>query len=206
MRRMAAFAKGKQLSVCLAILCSWPATAMYATYFPELYDEYARTLSSLYDDNPLLRSVFDGSPWPAVSINFPPNAYTELHTDAANKSNGMCPVFALGDYDYTKGGHLVLPDLNLVIEFPPGSIIFIPSATLRHGNIPVQSHEIRISWTQYAAGGLFRWVHYGRRSWAALQREDSERAALELAKRNSRWEELIGAFPTISSIRARASA
>ncbi|KAJ6479842.1 hypothetical protein C8R45DRAFT_933631 [Mycena sanguinolenta] len=42
-----------------------------------------------------------------------------------------------------------------------GSTILIPSAILRHSNIPVRSHETRFSFTQYTAGGLFRWIQNG---------------------------------------------
>ena len=98
----------------------------------------------------------------------------------------------------------MLPDLDLVIEFPPGTVIFIPSASLRHGNIPVRSHESRTSWTMYAAGGLFRWVHYGCRSWRTLKAEDGKRAKRETATRASRWKDAIARFPTVESLRARA--
>ena len=180
-----------------------PCPGIFATYFPDLYDDYAETLGALYDSDPTLRHVFEGGVWPALSINFPPNAYTKIHTDAGNKANGLCPIFALGDFDPTQGGHLVLPDLKLVIEFPSGSLIFIPSATLRHGNIPIRPGETRTSWTQYAAGGLFRWMKYGGRSWESLKSFDKGRADAELAQRSSAWERATQLFPTIESLRAR---
>lgn len=31
--------------------------------------------------------------------------------------------------------HLCIPDLGLVLEFPPGCVIFLPSALLRHFNV-----------------------------------------------------------------------
>ncbi|GJF00595.1 hypothetical protein PsYK624_168880 [Phanerochaete sordida] len=175
------------------------ARTAFATYFPDLYDEYATKLGSLYDDNPLLRPLWDRCPWPSVSINFPPNSYTKMHTDSGNKANGMCPVFALGNYDYTKGGHLVLPDLNLVIQFPPGNIIFIPSAILRHGNIPVGPDEVRSSWTLYAAGSLFRWVDWGFKSLKSLSDDDLE---LEIAGRPARFKEALAKFPHVDTLRS----
>lgn len=178
---------------------------MFATYFPDLYREYAETLGELYDGDDNLRAVFEGGVWPAVSINFPPDSYTRIHTDAGNKANGMCPIFALGDFDPTKGSHLVLPDLELVIEFPPGSLIFIPSATLRHGNIPVRAGETRTSWTQYAAGGLFRWMQYGGRSWDTLKKQDKARAQHERDCRSARWKAAVAMFPTVESLRARSN-
>ena len=123
--------------------------------------------------------------------------------DAGNKANGLCPIISLGSFDPTQGGHLTLPDLKLIIEFPPGPLIFIPSATLRHGNIPVRTGESRMSWTQYAAGGLFRWMRYGRRSWESLKNSDPKQANKELAQRNSGWENAARLFPSVDSLRAR---
>jgi hypothetical protein len=53
---------------------------------------------------------------------------------------------------------------QLVIEFPPGSTILIPSSILSHSNTAVDDQEHRYSFTQYAAGGLFRWVDNGFRT------------------------------------------
>lgn len=51
-----------------------------------------------------------------------------------------------------------------MIEFPPGALILIPSALLRHSNTMVRPSESRSSFTQYSAGGLFRWVACGCKS------------------------------------------
>ncbi|KAJ3817837.1 hypothetical protein EV361DRAFT_788150, partial [Lentinula raphanica] len=64
-----------------------------------------------------------------------------------------------GSFDYKKGGHLVLWDLKLVIEFPPGSTAIFPSALLKHSNTSIQPSERRYSMTFYSASGLFRWRH-----------------------------------------------
>ncbi|KAJ7697753.1 hypothetical protein B0H14DRAFT_3529203 [Mycena olivaceomarginata] len=59
------------------------------------------------------------------------------------------PSPALGDFDPDLGGHLILWDLRLVIRFPPGSTILLPSAIIRHSNTPIQAHEHRSSFVQY---------------------------------------------------------
>ncbi|KAK7016266.1 hypothetical protein R3P38DRAFT_3203090 [Favolaschia claudopus] len=71
-------------------------------------------------------------------------------------------VQSLGNFDYTKGRHLVLWECKL--EFPPGSTILIPSAALFHSNTIISAGERRYSFTQYTAGGLFRWVERGFKS------------------------------------------
>lgn len=53
---------------------------------------------------------------------------------------------------------MALWDLKLVVEFPPYSTIFIPSALLMHGNATIASDETRMTVTQYNSGGLFTWV------------------------------------------------
>ncbi|TFK78156.1 hypothetical protein K466DRAFT_461735, partial [Polyporus arcularius HHB13444] len=69
-----------------------------------------------------------------------------------------CAIVALRNYDPTLGGHLMLWDFQLIIESPPGALILILSAILRHSNTPVQEGEERMSFTQFSAGGLFCWV------------------------------------------------
>jgi hypothetical protein len=74
-----------------------------------------------------------------------------------------CAITALGDYDWKRGGHLVLFDLNLYVEFPPGTTILISSACFMHGNVPIQENERRYSFTQFSAGSLMQWSAYGCR-------------------------------------------
>lgn len=135
----------------------------------------------------------------AASFNFGPNAVTFEHTDSGNKANGLCPIFCSGNFDARKGGHLVLRQLKLVIEFPAGCVAIIPSATLMHGNATIQPGEQRESFTQYAAGGLFRWVQYGFRSWKCLA-EDPGLLADELKRRETRWEDALSKFSLSSCL------
>ncbi|RPD59427.1 hypothetical protein L227DRAFT_593870 [Lentinus tigrinus ALCF2SS1-6] len=133
----------------------------FLLYAPKLYAHYERVMSSLLEKNPSLRPLFPNSVFAAGTFNIGPRVATYIHTDHLNYAPGWCAVVALGDFDPRLGGHLVVWDLGLVIEFPPGSLIFLPSAILRHSNVPVQDHETRHSFTQYTAGGLFRWVACG---------------------------------------------
>ena len=93
--------------------------------------------------------------------NLGPQAVSVPHLDRSNLAFGFCTVTAFGDYDPTKGGHLIMWDCKLVIQFPPSATILIPSAIITHSNVPVAAHENRYSFTQYAAGALFRWVDNG---------------------------------------------
>ncbi len=128
---------------------------------PELHAYYADTLNALHNHNPSLKHIFPTSVFSATTYNLSPQTVCFKHTDFANLAFGMCAMTALGDFDPKKGGHLILWDCGLVIEFPPGSTILIPSATVSHSNAMISHNERRYSFTQYTAGGLFRWVENG---------------------------------------------
>ena len=126
-----------------------------------MYEEYVNKLGSLHACDPSLTWNFNSSIFPATTVNFGPHTVCYDHLDSANKAAGWCDITGMGSYDYKKGGHLILFDIDKIIEFPPGSHILIPSAIMRHANTPIQPHERRMGFTQYAAGGLFRWVDNG---------------------------------------------
>jgi len=129
-----------------------------ATWAPDLHEYYTSTLSSLYAHDDSLMRNFHTSVLPATTYNMGPQTVCLKHRDFNNLSFGWCAISALGSYDPQKGGHLILWECGLVIEFPPGSTILIPSAIIAHSNTRVSSGETHYSFTQYAAGGLFRWV------------------------------------------------
>lgn len=119
------------------------------------------TLTRLEAANPSLQRPFRNSAFSTLSFNFGPEVCTVPHQDYKNLGWGWCAVTSFGDYDYEKGGHLILWDFKIAVEFPAHSTIFIPSAILEHGNAAIQPGERRTSITQYNSAGIFRWVAYG---------------------------------------------
>ena len=119
--------------------CKRPAALQL--FAPRLYKFYSSTLDSVCANDPNLKRNFEKSVFAAMTINLGPQTVTRKHVDHFNIPFGWCVITALGDFDYTRGGHLVLWELKLIIEFPAGSTIFIPSATINHSNIAVQPHE-----------------------------------------------------------------
>jgi hypothetical protein len=99
--------------------------------------------------------------WAAATFYFGPQTVCAKHLDSKNLAVGWCAITALGNFDYKKGGHLVLWELGLVVEFPAGSTILIPSAIIRHSNTWIGENENRQSFTQYSAGSIFRYVNSG---------------------------------------------
>ncbi|KAF9539372.1 hypothetical protein CPC08DRAFT_651196, partial [Agrocybe pediades] len=86
---------------------------------------------------------------------------------------------------------------GLVIEFPAGSTILIPSGILSHSNTTISEGETRYSFTQYAAGGLFCWVENGFRKstvhWESLTKKERAKAVEENSRR---WMFGLSLLPT----------
>ncbi|RPD67975.1 hypothetical protein L226DRAFT_548703 [Lentinus tigrinus ALCF2SS1-7] len=122
------------------------------------------TLDAVCDADKSLRRNFPNNAFAGVTFNLGPRTVTYPHLDQANLATGMCCVTALGDFDYRRGGHLILWDLGLVIQVPPGATYLIPSAILVHSNVDIGEKETRMSITQYSAGHLFSWVRGGMTS------------------------------------------
>ncbi|GJE89727.1 hypothetical protein PsYK624_058330 [Phanerochaete sordida] len=162
-------------------------SSVFAFYAPKLYRDYATNMDALHQKYPELKYNWRTSVFPAVSFNFGPRAVTVEHRDHGNRAVGWCAITAGGNYDPRLGGHLILRELGIVIEFPPGATICIPSACLTHGNVPIRDGETRWSITQYAAGGLFRFVDYGFRTWAQLKQAGNGLADKVLEERDGRW-------------------
>ncbi|KAK7015510.1 hypothetical protein VNI00_019108 [Paramarasmius palmivorus] len=149
-----------------------------------------------------LHLPFSNSIFAAFTVNFGPETVCYPHRDLKNLAFGWCAITALGDYDWTKGGHLVLWDQKLLIEFPPGTTILIPSAILCHSNTAIAPGESRYSFTMYSAGGLFRWVEHGfvteKIYQGTIARARSVAAGVE------RWASGLALFSTLDELRDRA--
>lgn len=118
-------------------------------------------MEALLAQDPDLKPAFPNSAWAAATFNFGPSTSCFKHIDSANLPFGWCGITALGEFNYKKGGHLVLWEARRAVEFPPGATVLIPSAAVTHSNTPIQRGECRYSFTQYTAGGIFRWVDQG---------------------------------------------
>ncbi|KAG6915514.1 hypothetical protein DXG01_011110 [Tephrocybe rancida] len=135
-----------------------------------------------------LRRIFSRSIYPAAAFNVGPNVFTVAHRDGRNVPGRWCGIQALGRFDPTKGGHIVFPDLELVVEFPAGALILIPSATLTHANIPAQEGDSRALFTQYCSSGLFRYTECSYRTEAQLRRDDPKEYKRLQALKETRWQ------------------
>ncbi|KAJ7304809.1 hypothetical protein DFH08DRAFT_721413 [Mycena albidolilacea] len=174
---------------------------LFLLWAPKLYSFYQKAREALESERSILRWNFVKTVFAACTFNFGPQAITRSHLDFANLSWGWCAVTALGWFDPDLGGHLILWDLRLVIRFPPGSTIFIPSALIRHSNVPIRPHEIRSSFTQYTAGGLFRWIRNGFMTDDEYERKASASdKAARAAEAKTRWEQGMDMFSKIDEL------
>lgn len=145
-------------------------SSLFHAYAPRLWNYYHEATTAILTSQPELQPNFVNSVYSSVTFNCGPQTVTVPHIDYLNLAGGLCAITALGDFDPDAGGHLILWDLRIVLRFPPGATILIPSSLIRHSNVPIQSGEQRFSITQYSAGGLFRWVANGLCSDAQRQR------------------------------------
>ncbi|KAJ7715052.1 hypothetical protein B0H16DRAFT_1742268 [Mycena metata] len=163
------------------------ANGLFQTWNPAVHSLYVLTLDALTGDyNPSLRCNFSRriSAFAAATLNFGP-------------TTGWCAITALGFFNPDVGGHLVLWDLKLIIRFPAGSTILIPSAILRHSNIGIAAGERCYSFTQYTAAGLFRWVDNNFRTEVVVEEaiwHDPEAQAQRVRDRQQCWATGINSY------------
>ncbi|KAJ7177350.1 hypothetical protein C8R43DRAFT_942621 [Mycena crocata] len=176
------------------------ASATFQLWAPRLYGYYLEHQRRLHRHFPDLRRNFPKSVFSCAAFNFGPSVWTYRHRDVLNLPFGWCAIQAAGPFDPEKGGHLVLWDLMLVIEFPPGALILLPSATITHSNVPVQDGDERVSFTQFTAGGIFRYVDNGFRTEGALAKEDPEEFARMAELKKTRWEMGLDLLSTVDEL------
>ncbi|KAL1671992.1 hypothetical protein EV122DRAFT_225547 [Schizophyllum commune] len=178
------------------------ATGVIANWAPLLFAHYAKYCELLSNRLPDITFNFPTTVWAAVTINFGPRTISLRHRDYANLAWGWCPITALGRFDPDAGGHLILWDLGLVIRFPPGSTIAIPSGLLTHSNTAVGARETRYSVTQYTAGAIFRWVDQGyqTKEEALAKMTAAERRDYE-SREKRRFAEGINMYSTLDELR-----
>ena len=147
-------------------------------------------------DAPLPQQYPQRSPYACMTFNLGPRTVCRSHRDYMNFAAGWCAVTALGFYDYKKGGQIVFEELKLIVDFPPGSTMFLPSALLTHFNLAVDGEERRFSIVRYIAGGLFMWVASGFRTQKQFKADDPLGKAQFDAEANVRAGLYACYFPT----------
>ncbi|KAG6826053.1 hypothetical protein H0H92_001295 [Tricholoma furcatifolium] len=122
-------------------------------------------------------------------------------SDDANLAQSWCSITPLGVFDAAQEGQIILWDLGIVVDFPSGSTILIPSALILHSNAPIAENKTRYSIIQYAAAGLFRWVENGfmsEEAWLAKATSDEIKEHTE--RQEKRWAEAAKMFTKLEEL------
>ena len=171
---------------------------MYAFWHPKAYRYYKTHLDKLWVAHPeLSRPLFPRSIMPTAAFNLGRRVTTKIHVDSMNCPFGWCIIMALGDFDSSQGGHLILWELGLVLEFPSGACICLPSAIIAHSNIPTREGDSRMSFTQYCSGEIFRYIENGFRKDKFLEEED---LAFLLLRKDARKKRIQEGYLMLSTI------
>ncbi|KAG6826311.1 hypothetical protein H0H92_000356 [Tricholoma furcatifolium] len=172
-------------------------SSTFAHWAPRLHKHYEQLVCQLCGEGSQLKRNWAKSVFASAVFNLGPQTVCFKHRDFANLPYGWCAVTALGTFDPTLGGHVVLWDLGLVIEFPPGSTILIPSAVIAHSNAAIQEGETRYSFTQYSAGALFRWVAHNMKSNGDFLKTATDEELADARRQDAqRWHFGLGLFST----------
>jgi hypothetical protein len=129
-------------------------------FYPKVCCTIGSKLQAVYNKYKL-RCLFPKLVYPGLIINFGPCTVCHNHLDCTNVAGVPCTITALGNFDHHKGGHLVLFELKLIVPFPSGSTILLPSASLCHSNLGIQDGTTRMSMTQYCSGSFLCHYNYG---------------------------------------------
>ncbi len=143
---------------------------------------------------------FPGSVFAAAAFNFGGDIWTFKHRDFLNWAFGWCAITALGRFNPTRSAQLILWELKLVINFPHGATILVPSAVVTHSNTPVAEGDVRTSFTQYTAGAIFRWVGNGCRTEDKLKKEGPERYTKMQEEKDTAYLRRLNNFSTVDEL------
>ncbi|RXW11954.1 hypothetical protein EST38_g13900 [Candolleomyces aberdarensis] len=178
-----------------------PDICRVASFADEVYEQVENKLGQLYEKDPSLRPPFECCVLPCAAFNFGPQVCCKGHRDQGNLPHSWCAITALGHFDPEQGGHLVIEELKIYIQFPPGATILIPSALLTHGNTPVSDGEVRLSFTVFCPGGLIRWVDNGFQTQDNLRKKVSKKEFQERMKlKETRWQDGLEKICTLAQL------
>ncbi|KAJ7796443.1 hypothetical protein B0H14DRAFT_3494845 [Mycena olivaceomarginata] len=165
------------------------ATGVFANWAPRLFDFYVIYMTLLYARYTHLCRPFKNGIFSACTFNLGPRTCALGHRDFANLAFGCAPSPPSG--------------ISITRRAAISSYGTASSAAIYHSNIPIGRKEHRYSFTQYTAGGLFRWVEHDFKTeeeyFVSLSAEQAEE---EKELRLARAEAGAGLYSTIDELRA----
>ncbi|KAJ3831280.1 hypothetical protein F5878DRAFT_667724 [Lentinula raphanica] len=152
------------------------------------------------DKLPHLPKNFPSTVFTAAAFNLGGKVRTFKHRNSLNWAFGWCAITALGEFDPARSGQLILWELKLVLDFPAAATVLIPSAVITHSNTPIADGDTRMSFTQYTAGPIFRWVENGCRTEKEMQVMDPLSYAEMQTRKDTAYLRRLGNFSTVDEL------
>lgn len=135
--------------------------ACVKTYQPLAWARSKTTLQKICAEHPRLEAGrLKNTSFASSTVNIG-RSCTFLHRDSLNKPFHFCAVLALGHFPHESVGQIILWELGVVVDFPPGTVALLPSADITHGNTALGESDGRTSITWYTAGSLFQYSDAG---------------------------------------------
>ncbi|KAJ3861147.1 hypothetical protein EV359DRAFT_66722 [Lentinula novae-zelandiae] len=176
--------------------------AAFGLWAPRVYAEYEKVYNTIHS-NLELPENFPGVVFTAAAFNFGGDVWTFKHRDSLNWAFGWCAITVLGDFYATRSAQIILWELKLVVDFPHAATILLPSAVITHSNTPVAYGDVRISFTQYTAGAIFRWVENGCRTEEVFEKEDPEGHTKMQGGKSTAYIRCLENFSTVDELLAK---
>lgn len=180
-----------------------PALVLLQVFCPEAYqtlEDEKRNFLNLHPDAlyPSDASVFSAA---TFELGGPHSRGAADGLPCRHQAAKWSILTALGNYSPLHGGHIILWDLGLVVCFPPGASILIPSGLVRYSFVRVRRGERRYSLLQWAGAGIARWFLNGHKTDVDFA-ADASRAG-HVARENRRreaHEAVLDTFPLDSEL------
>ena len=102
--------------------------------------------------------LFPGLQFASCTVNLGKASITDWHLDLKNLAFGVCALGIFGQFNYRRGGHLILKRAKVVVELARGDVVFFLSAIFPHKNAGIGVDETRRALVFYSQGSLFRWI------------------------------------------------
>lgn len=116
--------------ILLSIAVKNPPLAVFRQFDPKLYKYCKTNVAHLYNHHPSLNRNFKNSIYTGTTVNLGPDTCCCGHCDNHNSVKVRCGVMSMGPFNYKLGGHMVLEDFKIIIDFPPVWTCLIPSASV----------------------------------------------------------------------------
>ncbi|KAL0575412.1 hypothetical protein V5O48_006552 [Marasmius crinis-equi] len=177
--------------------------AAFELWAPRLYERYRITANAVRRHRRTSRLPWnfgDSNVFAAAAFNFGGKVRTFKHRDHLNWAFGWCAITALGKFDAGRSARLVLWEFKLVVDFPPGSTVLIPSAVVTHSNTRIAEGDERTSFTQYTAGAIFRWVGNGCKTEDELESSNPQAWSEMMNCKRSAVSDRIKLYSTIDEL------